>query len=142
MGLDRTFQVGMPVSIEELKERASGIEFEKLVEHTISNTNACVLTNTVGQIVHTFPILGGEIPFLDINLIRAKGWKIIIQKQDNHKFTVLSSSYWNCVCRKNNIHHKIVGKCTVCNKNATVKQMGSIEKFLENSFKWEFIVGE
>ncbi len=142
MGLNRTFQVGMPVDLKELREQANGIDFDKLVEHTVNNTNACILTNNMGRIVHTFPSLGDTVPFMDINLIKAKGWSVIIQKQDKHEFTAISDSYWNCQCKKNNIHHRIVGKCAVCNKNATVKQMVSIEKFIKRSFKWEFIVGE
>jgi hypothetical protein len=137
-----TFQPGMPVSMAELKERAQGVDFNSLIEYTEENTNACTIVNTAGQIIHVVPILGNEVGFVDINLLKAKGWSIIIDKQRDSRFTALTDSFWNCACKEKSIHHKIVGRCEVCKKNSTIKQMDSIENLLKDSFQWKVIVEE
>lgn len=137
-----SLQTGMPVSMKEIMERASGLNFENMKEYTRNNTNACVLSNHLGQIIEIFPVLKEDIPFVDINLFKAKGWNLNINPPNGGKFTSLTNSFWNCECKKYNVHHKIVGRCPECNKDATVKQMANVEDILADQLDWDFIVKE
>ena len=137
----KSFQSGMPVTMEAMKTKAAGFDFQSLIDHSVENTNVCTISNSSGQVLQTVPVLGEDIPFMDPDLIKARGWHINISPTNGHRFSALTGSYWNCICKKNNIHHKIVGRCPVCKKNSTVKQMAYVEDILHDYLQWEFIVG-
>ena len=74
-----------------------------------------------------------------MGLLKAKGWKIVVDAGSMIDYTHLSFSFWKCKCE---VKHKMEQYCAVCKTEykEDERELSYIEDVLDEMFQWKFLV--